>query len=146
MDGVPPAPRSFLFGPEVGVGFKGAQFDAAFVLLLHKGAMLSLEEIAKYSVHSFRIFLACALLAADCPRWLIKRILRWRGDESLDVYSRVSDQEWSRRSSAAVGALVDAALVPRLPQIEFSEDQETAFRHMAHALISANLASGYESA
>ena len=67
--------------------------------------------------------------------WLIKRILRWRGDESLEIYARVSDQEWSSRSSAAIGALVDASLVPRLPQIEFSEDQETAFRHMAHALI-----------
>ena len=39
-------------------------------------------ELENYSVHSFHIFVACALLAAGALRWLIKRMLRWRGDES----------------------------------------------------------------
>jgi len=55
------------------------------------------DELSNYSFHSFRIFLACALLAAGCPRWMIKRMLRWRGDESLEIYARVSDGEWELR-------------------------------------------------
>lgn len=128
-----------LFGPSVRAPFTGPQLDAVFRFLLAQGARLAPAAIAAYSIHSFRIFLACALLAEGCPRWLIKRILRWRGDESLDIYARVSDQEWSARGAAALGATVDAALVPRLPQIEFSDAQEAEFRNMAHALLAANL-------
>ena len=89
-----------LYGPAVGQRFSQAQLDAAFTLLLSRGAGLSDDEIAKYSVHSFRIFLACALLAANCPRWLIKRMLRWRSDASLEIYARVSDAEWSGREGS----------------------------------------------
>ena len=90
-------------------------------------------------MHSFRIFLACALLAAKCPRWLIKCMLRWRGDASLDIYSRVSDQEWSSRLADSLGATVDASLVPRMPQIDMSDEQQSAFMHMAHSLLGADI-------
>ena len=63
-----------MYGQEPGDTFTPDQIDAAFVLLLSQGALMSDEEIANYSVHSFRIFLACALLAAEVPRWLIKQI------------------------------------------------------------------------
>ena len=130
-----------LYGPSCGTAFTGAQIDAAFVLLLSKGAGLSDDEIRNYSVHSFRIFLACALLAEGCPRWMIKRILRWRGDESLEIYARVSDQDWSKRLADSLGATVDASLVPRMPQIDMSEAQQSAFLHLAHSLLSADLGS-----
>ena len=133
-----------LYGPCAGQRFTPAEIDAAFKLLLSRGAGLSDEELAKYSVHSFRIFLACALLAANCPRWLIKRMLRWRGDESLEIYARVSDQEWSARLSDSLGVVVDASLVPRMPQIDLSIEQQTAFAHMAHSLLGADIASSAE--
>ena len=90
-------------------------------------------------MHSFRIFVACALLASDCPRWLIKRMLRWRGDESLDIYARVSDQDWDKRLSGTLNATVDATVVPRLPKMDFSPDQESAFLAMAHSLWGASV-------
>ena len=65
------------------------------------------------SVHSFRIFLACALLAANCPRWLIKRMLRWRSDQSLEIYARVSDQDWSLRLADSLGAARSTPLSSR---------------------------------
>ena len=40
-----------------------------------RGAGVSVEDALGYSVHSYRIYLACALLAANCPRWLIMRML-----------------------------------------------------------------------
>ena len=129
-----------LFGPAPGEYFVITQVEAAFNLCLAEGALVPASELSNYSVHSFRIFVACALLAAGCPRWLIKRMLRWRGDESLEIYARVSDQEWEQRLSSVLDATVDASLVPRLPQLDISPEQESEFRAMAHALLGANLA------
>ena len=128
-----------LFGPAPGEYFVIAQVEAAFALCLAEGARVPAGELSNYSVHSFRIFVACALLAAGCPRWLIKRMLRWRGDESLEIYARVSDQEWEQRLSSVLDATVDASLVPRLPQLDISPEQESEFQAMAHALLGANL-------
>ena len=36
-------------------------------------------------------------------------------------------------------ATVDAALVPRLPQIDMNEEQQSAFLALAHSLLSADL-------
>ena len=128
-----------LFGPSVGQFFTAAQLEAAFLLCLRWGAGVAEALLSDYSLHSFRISVACALLAVDCPRWLIKRMLRWRGDESLEIYARVSDHDWARWSGAAISATVDASQVPRLPQMDISDEQQSAFLAIAHALVSADL-------
>ena len=130
-----------LFGPEPGRFFTGAQVDAAFQLCLVKGAGVPEEQLSDYSVHSFRIFLACALLAAGCPRWLIMRILRWRGEESLDIYARVSDGQWVDRIDSTLTADVDAAQVPRLPTIDLDAERLEQFNALAHAMLGADLSS-----
>ena len=127
-----------LFGPEVGAYFTGAQVDQAFELLLAQGARVPESELSNYSVHSFRIYLACALLEAGCPKWMIKRMLRWRGDQSLEIYARVSDQQWTKQLTGAMAATVDATLVPRLPTLDFSPSQEAAFQELANAFLGAN--------
>lgn len=127
-----------LFGPAAGEFFTEAQVEAAFVLCLAEGARVPAEELSNYSFHSFRIFVACALLSAGAPRWLIKRMCRWRGDESLEIYARVSDQEWEQRLSSVLDATVDATLVPRLPRMDVSPEQESDFLAMAHSLLGAN--------
>ena len=93
---------------------------------------------------SFRIFLACALLAANCPRWLIKRMLRWRSDASLEIYARVSDAKWSGRLSDSLGVTVDASLVPRMPQIDMSKEQQEAFYQLAHSLLASDFSGSRE--
>ena len=104
-----------------------------------RGAGVALEDAQGYSVHSYRIYLACALLAANCPRWLIMRMLRWRNEASLDIYARVSDHQWEEQLAGALGAQVDASLVSRLPRMDISPEQEGAFLQMAHALVGADL-------
>ena len=84
--------RTPLFGRTTGEEFTHRQLDQALKLLLTQGAGVPEVDLENYSVHSFRIFVACALLAANAPRWLIKRMLRWRGDESLEVYARRAAQ------------------------------------------------------
>ena len=130
-----------LFGPEPGRFFSGSQVDAAFQLCLVKGAGVPEEQLADYSVHSFRIFLACALLAAGCPRWLIMRILRWRGEASLEIYARVSDGQWIDRIDSTLVATVDAAQVPRLPTIDLDAERLDQFNVLAHAMLGADFSS-----
>jgi len=124
-----------LFGPAPGEYFTGNQVDAAFNLCLSQGARVPEGELSNYSFHSFRIFLACALLAAGCPRWMIKRMLRWRGDESLEIYARVSDGEWELRLNGVLQATVDATMVARLPTLDVTPEREAEFLAMADAFV-----------
>ena len=128
-----------LFGPAPGEYFTGNQVDAAFNLCLSQGARVPEDELSNYSFHSFRIFLACALLAAGCPRWMIKRMLRWRGDESLEIYARVSDGEWELRLNGVLQATVDATMVARLPTLDVTPEREAEFLAMADAFVGRSL-------
>ena len=124
-----------LFGPTSGAEFTHAEVDAAFRLLLANGGGVPSNEMSHYSVHSFRIFCCCALLNADCPRWLIKRMLRWRGDESMEVYGRTDDAEWSKWLDRALRAKVDSTVVGNYPQIDVSPEQRRAFLDVARSLL-----------
>ena len=41
--------------------------------------------------------------------------------------------------SDSLNVTVDASLVPRMPQIDMSKEQQEAFYHLAHSLLSADL-------
>ena len=137
---VPPAERSAtpLFGPTPGEEFTHAQLDAAFELLLVEGAGVAEADMHKYSVHSFRIFVACALLAAKAPRWLIKRMLRWRGDESLDTYARVNDDEWASWINKTLSASVDSTIAARFTDMDFSPEVQQRMNTIAMAMLAVN--------
>ena len=59
-------------------------------------------------MHSFRIYLACALLAAGAPESRILNMLRWRSGESLRLYARINDFEYLTWVDAAGNARVDS--------------------------------------
>lgn len=128
--------RTPLFGPSVGEEFTHHQLDQALKLLLTEGAGVAEADLQDYSVHSFRIFVACALLAAKAPRWLIKRMLRWRGDESLEVYARLNNTEWSEWTSKIVDVAVHSTISSRLNYMDFSEETTARFNEVAHAMLS----------
>ena len=81
--------------------------------LVH-GAHVALVDLVKYSLHSFRIFVACALLAQNVSRSNIKRHLRWRGDESLEIYARLNDSEWAAHIALTYTADVGSTIAGRL--------------------------------
>ena len=54
-----------LFGPSPGEEFTHSQLDMALWQLLSHGASVPASELHNYSVHSFRIYAACSLLAAS---------------------------------------------------------------------------------
>jgi hypothetical protein len=109
--------RTPLFGASPGREFTHKELEDAFYLLLHRGAGVAEARLSDYSIHSIRIFVACALLAANVPRPTIKRLLRWRGDESLEIYARLNDDEWTRHVRATYVAHVDSAVAGRLGAI-----------------------------
>ena len=67
------------------------------------------EQVARrYSWHSMRIGLACALRAAGCPPDVIMLICRWMSVKSLHSYSRKGLSEHIEWTAKALAANVDA--------------------------------------
>ena len=69
-------------------------------------------------MHSFRIYLACALYAAGCPNDRIQAILRWKSEEALLIYARLNDSERGMWIARARGALVDSRVAAHLPTVD----------------------------
>mmetsp|Transcript_35341 Transcript_35341/g.83173 ORF Transcript_35341/g.83173 Transcript_35341/m.83173 type:complete len:170 (+) Transcript_35341:845-1354(+) len=69
----------------------GETFSNVLSALLR--CIMSAEEAADYSGHSFRIGTATTLLARGTPSDVIKRTFRWRPDVAQLTYSRVDSGE-----------------------------------------------------
>ena len=111
-----------LFGPVLGVEWHHSLLDRVFFFLLSAGARIAPDELAKYSVHSFRIYLACALYAAGCPPERIMAMLRWKSEEALRIYARQNDDErasWIVQAKTQQVNSIVAASLPRIDQAEW---------------------------
>ena len=78
-----------LFTDGSGKPFTHGSLDALLQGLLMLCGM-SAEEARRYSWHSFRSFLACALLAAGKDAATIQCLLRWKTAEALSLYARIN--------------------------------------------------------
>ena len=107
-----------LFGPSVGVEWHHSELEAVFDFLLEHGCGLNAEERHAYSLHSFRIYLACALYAAGCPNDKICAILRWRSEDALLIYARMNDPERTDWVSAAMQQKVESTTTAHLPRLD----------------------------
>ena len=92
--------------------------DRLFKFLLRTACGLSEAEARGYSVHSFRIYLACALYAAGCPNDRIQAILRWKSEDALLIYARLNDAERSSWVAKAQAATVDSKVAAYLPTVD----------------------------
>ena len=107
-----------LFGPKPGVEWYHSALDAVFLFLLRVACNLSEEEAKKFSVHSFRIYLATALYAAGCPNDRIQAILRWKSVEALLIYARLNDAERSTWVAKAQQSVIDSRVSVHLPTVD----------------------------
>jgi hypothetical protein len=107
-----------LFGPAPGEEWYHSLIDRVLALLLRRGCGLSDAEARAYSMHSFRIYLACALYSAGCPRDRILAIVRWRSDESLAIYARLNDSERASWVARSMLATVDSTVAAHLPHVD----------------------------
>jgi hypothetical protein len=123
--------RTPLFGPRPGAEWHHGLLDKLFLFLLVHACGLTKAEAAGFSVHSFRIFLACALYAAGCPNERIQAILRWKSEEALLIYARLNDSERSMWINKAQHALVDSKVAAHLPTIDGAEMAAALLAHEA---------------
>ena len=75
----------------------------------------------RYSWHSFRIGLACALHTAGCSDGHIQLICRWASPESLKIYRRVGCTENAFWCDKAEQAVVDSTQLTSVPKIDAAE-------------------------
>ena len=66
------------------------------VLLALLLSFMSAEAAQKFSWHSFRIGLACALLAAGASDAVIMALCRWRSMSALRIYARLNSEDYAR--------------------------------------------------
>jgi hypothetical protein len=122
------ASTSPLFGPTFGAEFSHWEVETYFEIMMRFGANVSVEDLKDFSIHSFRIFVACALLAANVPRQTIKRLLRWRGDLSLEIYARLNDGEWATHVASTYTAHIDSTIAARLAALGTLDLEHAALR------------------
>jgi len=79
--------------------FTGSSWgQSAISSLFREMLLLVLDDpttASRYSMHSWRIYLACALLAAGASNGTIQTMLRWRSDEALKIYARINDSKYA---------------------------------------------------
>jgi hypothetical protein len=105
-----------LFADANGSAFTYAVLHAELRKLL--AALYGAKRAAAYSWHSFRIGLACALHAADCPDAVIQLICRWANPASLKVYRQMGIEKniyWTERAQHVV---FDATRVNNIPALD----------------------------
>jgi site-specific DNA-cytosine methylase len=79
---------------------------------------LSKDEASRYSPHSFRIYLACALKSAGKSDAEIQMLCRWQSLDSLRLYARMDARQYSELIQAAQAADSRAISVSSLPVLD----------------------------
>ena len=99
-------------------------------------AGVSPERARTLSMHSWRIYLACALLAKGASAAQILSMLRWRSDESLRLYARLNDATYATWLDSAGDATIDSirtSNVRTLAEAAIADEQRRWLRDAAVA-------------
>ena len=67
------------------------------------------------TLHSFRVYLACCLLALKRSHDEIKALLRWKSDEALAVYARLNASDYADLLVGVGGVAIDSSRSHNLP-------------------------------
>ena len=63
-------------------------------------------------------------------------MLRWRGDESLEVYARLNNTTWAEWTGKLLDVAVQSTVSARLNHMDFSEETRTRFNDVARSMLS----------
>jgi hypothetical protein len=90
------------------VNFTGTAWGQQFLSDMFRSLLvLVLDDpstVRRYPMHSWRMYLACALMGAGASNGTIQQMLRWRSDEALKIYARINDYkyaDWLTKASQA---------------------------------------------
>ena len=71
-------------------------------------AVRGLERAKSVSMHSWRVYLACALLSQGASFATIQAMLRWRSEDALRIYARMNDFKYADWLTSAQGAVISS--------------------------------------
>ena len=129
------APRE-IAAIEIALPCKGEARESTPLLTSRSGEMIRREDLAKamrsallatnvpekrakaLTLHSFRRYLACALLARGAAPDTICALLRWRSTKSLAIYAQLTPDAYSALIADAAKADVNVVIGSRLPIYE----------------------------
>ena len=95
-----------LFVTGAGVAWRHAELAAIFYAII---VAIRGEDRAKcVSMHSWRVYLACALLSQGASFSTIQAMLRWRSEDALRIYARMNDFKYADWLTSAQGALISS--------------------------------------
>jgi len=104
-----------------GPGGVGTSLNAeAFSTLIYRLLLYTVgkEQAAKYSVHSFRSYLASAMVAAGCTDGEVQAALRWASEDALKIYKVPNKEQyggWLLRAERVKLTGARLAAMPRPP-------------------------------
>ena len=84
------------------------------------------EMASTLSMHSWRIYLACALLAKGASTAQILSMLRWRSDEALRLYARLNDTSyatWLDEAATADISSIRSSNIARVEEAQRAQEQ-----------------------
>lgn len=95
-------------------------------------------RLARISVHSFRVYLACALLASGATPEQIMQLLRWSSDSARKLYARLGEQTQVGLLESAGDAHLDSVrshtLLEAAPAVEPLTRDEASERQAGAAV------------
>ena len=94
-----------VLGP-CGTSWTKAGLDSLFKMLI--GYVAAPARAKQLSVHSFRVWLACALLAAGATPEQIMLLLRWSSEAARQLYARLSERVQGSLLNAACDVQIDS--------------------------------------
>ena len=104
--------------------FRHSVVDKVLLALLL--TFLPEAEAARYSWHSWRIGLACSLLAAGASEATILALCRWKGPQSLRIYARRNKHDIAAWVDTAEAQILDSVQAPNLPGLGIGAPAATA--------------------
>ena len=139
------------------VNFEGSVWRHAPLTQIFKDALKEIgvegATIKNYSMHSWRIYLACALLAANASHATIQAMLRWRSEEALRIYARINSETYadhlaeasqanisSIRTTSLAACMQQASMVGGPLEAQFNDAWlQAAARQQFEASVAADL-------
>jgi hypothetical protein len=110
----------FVDGRKQAIGI--TQLRARFKALLL--AKVNPDAVQRVSLHSFRVYLACALLALKRSHAEIQALLRWKTDEALRIYARLYSSAYADLLTGVEDAQIDQVRTQNLPTHDVSAHAE----------------------
>ena len=124
-----------LFTTDAGCPLTSSALDTLFKSCLRRAGVPS-NATARYSPHSFRRYLACALRAQGAADSTIQALLRWKTTESLKLYSFLNDESYADLVDSAGSADVSTVRTNALPRAELL-DAASSFHTARSRLVTA---------